>query len=80
MKSRSRFMAIVISILVGGLIFALLYTFTKPAMPRLPSPNYSTLEEEYIDAIETKTWLNESVTPYEIYLKFLSLIFVTRIK
>ncbi len=29
------------------------------------------ITEEYIDAIETKTWLNESVTPYEIYLKFL---------
>lgn len=29
------------------------------------------INEEYIDAIETKTWLNETVTPYEIYLKFL---------
>lgn len=29
------------------------------------------ISEEYINAIETKTWLNESVTPYEIYLKFL---------
>lgn len=63
MKSRSRFMAIVISILVGGLIFALLYTFTKPAMPRLPSPNYSTLEEEYIDAIETFNHTGKIVIP-----------------
>ena len=29
------------------------------------------ISEEYINAIETKTWLNESITPYEIYLKFL---------
>ena len=29
------------------------------------------INEEYVNAIETKTWLNETVTPYEIYLKFL---------
>lgn len=29
------------------------------------------ISDDYIDAIETKTWLNEKITPYEIYLKFL---------
>ena len=29
------------------------------------------ITEDYVEAIETKTWLNESITPYEIYLKFL---------
>lgn len=29
------------------------------------------ISEDYIDALETKTWMNDSITPYEIYLKFL---------
>jgi superfamily II DNA/RNA helicase/HKD family nuclease len=29
------------------------------------------LSEEYIDTINTKTWLNDEITPYQIYLKFL---------
>lgn len=29
------------------------------------------ITEDYIEAIETKTWLNEKITPYEIYLKLL---------
>ena len=27
--------------------------------------------EKYLDTIRTKTWLNDTVTPYELYLKFL---------
>lgn len=29
------------------------------------------VSKEYIDTIKTRTWLNESITPYELYLKFL---------
>lgn len=29
------------------------------------------VSEDYIDTINTKTWLNDSITPYELYLKFL---------
>lgn len=29
------------------------------------------VSEQYIDTIENKTWLNDSITPYELYLKFL---------
>ncbi|MBI2251663.1 MAG: helicase [Armatimonadetes bacterium] len=29
------------------------------------------LKEKYIETIRTKTWLNDTVTPYELYLKFL---------
>ncbi len=29
------------------------------------------VSDEYIKTIQTKTWLNENITPYEIYLKFL---------
>ncbi len=29
------------------------------------------LEEDYLDAVETKTWLRNDITPYEIYLKTL---------
>ncbi|MDO9585564.1 MAG: phospholipase D-like domain-containing protein, partial [Syntrophales bacterium] len=27
--------------------------------------------EKYLDTIRTKTWLNDTITPYELYLKFL---------
>jgi len=27
--------------------------------------------EEYVETVETKTWLNNSITPYELYIKFL---------
>ena len=30
-----------------------------------------TLEKAYIDTIQIKTWLNNTITPYELYLKFL---------
>jgi len=29
------------------------------------------VSEKYVDTIKTKTWLNQTVTPYELYLKFL---------
>ena len=29
------------------------------------------VSQDYIEAINTKTWLNDSITPYELYLKFL---------
>ena len=29
------------------------------------------VSQEYIDTIKTKTWLNDEITPYELYLKFL---------
>ena len=29
------------------------------------------VSEEYIETINTKTWLNDEITPYELYLKFL---------
>lgn len=29
------------------------------------------ISEEYIDTIRNKTWLNDKITPYQIYLKFL---------
>lgn len=29
------------------------------------------VKDKYIDSIQTRTWLNDTVTPYELYLKFL---------
>ncbi|MCX5814492.1 MAG: helicase-related protein [Proteobacteria bacterium] len=29
------------------------------------------VSEKYIETIKTKTWLNQTITPYELYLKFL---------
>lgn len=29
------------------------------------------VSEKYVETIKTKTWLNDSITPYELYLKFL---------
>lgn len=29
------------------------------------------IKDEYINTIQTRTWFNEEITPYEIYLKFL---------
>jgi superfamily II DNA or RNA helicase len=29
------------------------------------------VSEKYVQTIETKTWLNQNITPYELYLKFL---------
>ncbi len=29
------------------------------------------VSKKYVDTVRTKTWLNEAITPYELYLKFL---------
>ena len=29
------------------------------------------VKEKYLETIKTKTWLNDTITPYELYLKFL---------
>ncbi len=29
------------------------------------------VKDKYIEAVQTKTWLNDTITPYELYLKFL---------
>lgn len=29
------------------------------------------VSEKYIDTVKTKTWINDEITPYELYLKFL---------
>lgn len=29
------------------------------------------VSEKYVETIQTKTWLNQTITPYELYLKFL---------
>jgi superfamily II DNA or RNA helicase/HKD family nuclease len=29
------------------------------------------VSEAYVDTLQTKTWLNDSITPYQLYLKFL---------
>lgn len=63
MTSRSRFFAVIVSILVGVAIFTTLYSLTKPAAPRVPSSDYQTLAEEYINAIETFNHTGEVVIP-----------------
>src|SRR3990172_5079431 len=29
------------------------------------------VKDKYIESIQTKTWLNDTLTPYDLYLKFL---------
>ena len=29
------------------------------------------ISKDYIETVNTKTWLNDIITPYELYLKFL---------
>jgi len=38
------------------------------------------VSDEYVETIQTKTWLNENITPYQIYLKFLYEYFKDQIK
>lgn len=33
--------------------------------------NSADVSESYVETIQTQTWLNDSITPYELYLKFL---------
>ncbi len=63
MKPISRILNLVVCILVGIVVFALLFNLTKPTQPRIPSPEYATLAEEYIDAIETFNRTGEVVVP-----------------
>ena len=63
MKHISRMLTLVVCIVVGIVVFALLFNLTKPTQPRIPSPEYATLAEEYIDAIETFNHTGEVVVP-----------------
>ncbi|MHB8232894.1 MAG: helicase-related protein [bacterium] len=46
------------------------YEFAKNKFDALWS-NSVDISEKYIETIENKTWLNQNITPYELYLKFL---------
>ncbi|MDI6782760.1 MAG: helicase-related protein, partial [bacterium] len=46
------------------------YDFAKSQFDRLWQDAVD-LKDQYLDTIQTKTWLNDTVTPYELYLKFL---------
>lgn len=65
MKIWHHFLAFSVSIVLGFIIFFPLATLVTPAEPRLPSENYETLEEEYIEAIEHFNNTGEIVIPDE---------------
>ena len=46
------------------------YRFAKDKFDELWN-NSVDVSEKYIQTIENKTWLNNNITPYELYLKFL---------
>ncbi len=46
------------------------YEFAKAKFEELWE-NAVDVKEKYIDTIKNKTWLNNDITPYELYLKFL---------
>lgn len=46
------------------------YEFAKLNFEKLWRDSVN-LSEQYIHTIETKTWLNQNITPYQLYLKFL---------
>ena len=46
------------------------YEFAKNKFDALWSDSVD-ISEKYIETIENKTWLNQNITPYELYLKFL---------
>jgi len=46
------------------------YEFAKNKFDALWSDSVD-VSEKYIETIENKTWLNQNITPYELYLKFL---------
>ena len=46
------------------------YEFAKDKFERLWKDSVD-VREKYIETIESKTWLNQNVTPYQLYLKFL---------
>ncbi len=46
------------------------YEFAITAFNKLWE-NSVDISQEYIETIKTRTWVNESITPYELYLKYL---------
>ncbi|OGW22038.1 MAG: helicase, partial [Nitrospirae bacterium GWC2_46_6] len=46
------------------------YEFAKEKFERLWKDAVN-VSEKYIETIESKTWLNQNITPYQLYLKFL---------
>ncbi len=46
------------------------YRFAKEKFNELWE-NSVDVSEKYVETIRTRTWLNDSITPYELYLKFL---------
>lgn len=46
------------------------YDFAKDSFERLWKEGVD-LSKEYIETINKETWLNDTITPYELYLKFL---------
>ena len=46
------------------------YEYAKAKFEELWIP-WVDVSEKYIETIEKKTWLNQTITPYELYLKFL---------
>lgn len=46
------------------------YRFAKEKFDKLWLEGIE-VKDEYVATIQTKTWLNENITPYQIYLKFL---------
>lgn len=46
------------------------YEFAKKKFEELWKTSVN-VSQKYVDTIKNKTWLNDSITPYELYLKFL---------
>jgi len=46
------------------------YTYAKDKFEELWE-NSINVSQSYVETIKTKTWLNDEITPYELYLKFL---------
>ena len=46
------------------------YKFAKAEFERLWAESFP-LEEQFIETVNTETWVSDSITPYHIYLKFL---------
>lgn len=63
MKKTHQFVAFLLSFLIGIACFIGLSVALLPAEPRLPSGNYVSLEEEFIDAIEHYNATGEILVP-----------------
>ena len=55
------------------------YRFAKEKFDKLWLQGVD-VKDEYVATIQTKTWLNENITPYQIYLKFLYEYFKNQIQ